>query len=330
MDGFDYVLKLFRYKNSMKIAIIGAGITGLYLAWRLSLVGNNVTVFEKQQVIGKVVCSGLISERLWNFIPENKKLVEHAIESANVHFPNKTAKVKFRQKMLVMSHAELDRYVASLAEKAGVKIVMNHKIEKIPDGFDRVIGTDGALSTTRKLLKLKEPHFRTGIQFFTDEKNSDGFVDTWPTANGFFWKIPRGNQTEYGIMEEQKDAKLLLDEHCERLGVKITELQAWPIPLGLVVSNNPQVTLCGGDSCGLTKPWSGGGVIWSLTAANILLKNFPDFEKYHKELKSFFGWQLFKTKTINKLGYLLGNYAPWLLPKEREIDSDFILSANNN
>ena len=223
----------------MKIAVIGAGITGLYLAWRLSLVGNNVTVFEKRAEIGKVVCSGLISERLWNFIPENKKLVEHTIDFANVNFNAKTTKVKFRQKMLVLSHAELDRYVASLAEKAGVKIILNHKIEKIPEGFDRVIGTDGALSITRKLLKLPEPKFRTGLQFFTAEKNNSDFVDTWPTKNGFFWKIPRGDRVEYGIMEEQPAAKKLLDEFCEKLNVKIEGLQAWPIPGGMVVSNNP-------------------------------------------------------------------------------------------
>ena len=28
---------------------------------------------------------------------------------------------------------------------------------------------------------------------------------------------------------------------------------------------------------------------------------------------------------ISKFGYILGNYAPWALPREREIDSDFIL-----
>ncbi|MBI4095905.1 MAG: NAD(P)-binding protein [DPANN group archaeon] len=309
----------------MKIAIIGCGITGSYLGWRLRGLGHEVTIFEKRAEIGKAVCSGLISERLWNFIPKKDGLVEHEISVANVHFKKWSGRLKFRQKMLLMSHAELDRYVASLAEKAGVKIVLNHKVDELPTIFDRVIGTDGALSATRKLLRLKEPHFKTGLQFFVSEKNSDSFVDTWPTKNGFFWKIPRGSRVEYGIMEEPAVARKMLDEFCETLGVKIEGLQAWPIPSGMIVSDNPTVTLCGGDACGLTKPWSGGGVIWSLTAANILLRNFPDFDKYHKELKRFFGWQLFKTKAINKLGYFLGNYAPWLLPKEREIDSDFIL-----
>ncbi len=321
------VFKGFEYRFYMKVAIIGCGITGAYLAWRLQPLGNEVTVFEKRSTIGKVVCSGLISERLWNFIPEDKKLVEHEISFANVHFANKTSKVKFRQKMLLMSHAELDRYVASLAEKAGAKIILNHKIDKLPEGFDRLIGTDGALSVTRKLLGLKDPHFRTGLQFFVEEKNTNDFVDTWPTANGFFWKIHRADRVEYGIMEEQKVARQLLDEFCEKLKVKVADLQAWPIPYGFSVPEKGNATICGGDAAGLTKFWSGGGVIWSLTAANILLKNFPDFEKYCLDLKKFFGPVRWKTEMITKVGYFLGNNLPWVLPKEREIDSDFIISS---
>ncbi len=309
----------------MKVAIIGCGITGAYLAWRLRGLGHEVTIFEKRSEIGKVVCSGLISERLWQFIPENKELIEHSIEGANVHFQKWTGRLKFRQRMLLMSHAELDKYVSKLAENAGAKIVLNHKIESLPEGFDRVIGTDGALSITRKLLDLKAPHFKMGLQFFISENNKNNFVDTWPTQNGFFWKIPRGSRVEYGIMEEQKDAKRLLDEFCEKLNVKIEGLQAWPIPYGFSIPEKGNATICGGDAAGLTKFWSGGGVIWGLTAANILLKTFPDFEKYHKELEKFFGPAKWKTEFITKAGYFLGNNLSWLLPKEREIDSDFIL-----
>lgn len=313
----------------LKVCVIGCGITGAYLAWRLQLLGNEVTIFEKRPVIGKVVCSGLISERLWNFIPEKKELVEHTINYANVHFPSKTSRVKFKQKMLLMSHAELDKYVALLAEKAGVKIILNYKIENLPEGFDKIIGADGALSVTRKLLKLPEPKFRTGLQFFVEEKNNSDFVDTWPTANGFFWKIPRGDRVEYGIMEEQTEAKKLLDEFCEKVNVKITDLQAWPIPYGFSVPQKGNATICGGDAAGLTKFWSGGGVIWSLTAANILLRNFPNFENYYVDLKRFFVPVKWKTEIVTKLGYFIGNNLPWVLPKEREIDSDFILGVKN-
>jgi len=306
----------------MQIAIIGCGITGAYLAWKLAK-EHKVTVFEKKHTIGKAVCSGMVSERLWDFVPKNEDLVEHQINYAKIHFPKKTAFVRFRQKMLVINHANLDRYVAGLAVSAGAKIV-HQNVDMPPQGFDRIIGADGALSTTRKLLKLEEPKFKQGLQFFIDEENNNDFVETWPVKNGFIWKIPRGSQTEYGIMADLKDAKQLLETFCNKHGIINSQLQAALIPLGLVTSDNEKVALCG-DACGLSKPWSGGGIIWGLTAANILLADFPDFQKYGKDLKAKFGRKIWQTSMINSLGYFLGNNLPWLLPNQKEIDSDWLI-----
>ena len=198
---------------------------------------------------------------------------------------------------------------------------------KIPEGFDRVIGTDGALSVTRRLLGLKEPYFRQGIQFFVSEKSNEDFVDTWPVAGGFIWRIPRGASVEYGIMSDPKTAREQLNEFCRQHKIEIKNLQAWLIPLGLVTTDSDTVAICGGDACGNTKPWSGGGVIWGLTAANILLKHFPEFRKYNSEMKKFFGRMIWKTELITSLGYILGRTLPQVLPAEREIDSDFILAT---
>ena len=63
-------------QSKLKVAIIGAGIIGLYLGWKLSEKGHQVTIFEKRGKIGKEACSGLFSERLLQFIPESQKLVQ--------------------------------------------------------------------------------------------------------------------------------------------------------------------------------------------------------------------------------------------------------------
>jgi digeranylgeranylglycerophospholipid reductase len=296
----------------MKVAIVGAGITGLYLAWKLAEKGEDVTVFEKRDKIGKEACSGLFSERILDFIPESRRLIQNEINHVLIHFPKKTIRVEFRKKFFVMSHAELDRLTADLAGGSGAVIKLNDPALAGSDLADFVIGCDGALSDTRKSLGLKDPKFRLGMLRLADEEDSSNKVDVWPIHEGFSWRIPRGLNTEYGMITPLGQNK----------GVEYDRFAL--IPQGLVIPKNEKITLCG-DAAGLTKPWSGGGVVWGLTAANVLLKNYPDFIKYQRETKRMFLPQIAFSKIAMSAVYFLGFKLPWLLPNKMKIDGDFII-----
>jgi len=307
-----------------KIAVVGAGICGLYLAARLAQKGFRVTVFERKKEVGKTACSGLFSARILDFIPESKKLIENEIEYVILHFPQKTLKIKFSRKFYVIHHQELDRLAADWAQKAGAEIILGQEIKELPSGFDKIIGCDGAASQVRRVLGLPNPHFFLGIQSFITGQDFSNFVETWATKAGFLWKIPRGREIEYGIMEKKEKAKELLDEFFKKNNIEPQRTNSALIPQGFIVPSHSQITLCG-DAAGLTKPWSGGGVIWGLTAANILLKNFPDFLKYKKELRKTFLPKIIFSKTANGMVHFLGFNMPWILPQEYEIESDFLV-----
>jgi len=335
----------------MKIAIIGAGINGLYLAWRLSQKGHKVTVFEKKEKVGKEACSGLFSERILEFIPESQRLIQNKIDFVLIHYPKKTLRINFQRKFYVLSHAALDKQVLELAKRAGAEVILNRDITFFPEGFDRIIGCDGYNSFTRRKLGLKNPIFRSAIQGFLKKKDCSNYVETWPIKSGFIWKIPRGRETEYGIIGKPKEAKTLFDEFLNPVvkfrqsfseknltsrseskfyyGVKknnlrLERLNSAIIPQGFLLPKHSTITLCG-DAAGITKPWSGGGVVWGLLAAEILLKNFPDFLKYHKEAKRFFGPKIIFSKIATKMAYFFGIHFPWLLPKSIKIESDFLI-----
>ena len=305
------------------MAIVGAGVCGLYLAWKLSEKGHQVTLFEKKEKIGKESCSGLFSQRILEIFPESQKLIQNQIDSTLIHFPRRILRVKFSKKMLVMNHWELDNLLVPLAEKAGTKIFLNHSLNSLPDGFDRIIGCDGPNSFVRKSLCLKEPSFRLAVQGFVSEKNNSNFVETWAVEKGFIWKIPRGEETEYGIIASPKKASEFLNNFLDKNNLKIERMKSGLVPQGFIIPSHPSITLCG-DAAGLTKPWSGGGVIWGLTAADILLKNFPDFIKYKRETKRVLYAKIFSSRIITKITYFLGFKAPWFFPENIKIESDFL------
>lgn len=310
---------------NQKVAIIGAGICGLYLAWKLSEKGHKVTIFEKEKEPGvNKICSGLFSERILEFIPQSLKLIENQINSVLLHFPKKTIRVEFSKKFLVMSHSKLDKLVFELAKKTGAKIIFNSNIFSLPKGFDRIIGCDGSNSIVRQKLGLPSPVFRLGILGFVQKLSFDNFVETWSCQSGFIWKIPRGNVIEYGIISSIWPAAKIFNNFLKKKDIKLENIKAKLIPQGFIIPKNLSITLCG-DATGITKPWSGGGVVWSLTAADFLLKSFPDFQVYRKSMRRFFLPKIILSKTATKLVYFLGFNVPWLLPKNTKIESDFLL-----
>lgn len=328
----------------MQVAIIGAGISGLYLALNISKLGHKVTIFEKRDKIGQEACSGLFSEKIFDFFPESKCLIKNKIDHTVINFPKKTIKVNFKKPFFVISHAELDRMAGDLAKKFGVKIILNKEIKEIPQGFDRIIGADGPLSLVRKSLGLKNPTYRLGILGLTKSTESTearplqiyrgpssvDYVETWPLKKGgFIWKIPRGENIEYGVMAPQNIAKKEFDKFLKDKNIFLQDIKAKLIPQKFFLPKNKHIALAG-DAAGLTKPWSGGGVIWQLTLADILIDTFPNFLNYRKKANKFFVSEIFFSKIMVIIVYFLGFNCPWLLPNNKKIKSDFLFSYKKN
>lgn len=333
-----------KQRCSAKVAIVGAGIVGTYLAWRLAKKGADVSVFEQKSEVGGKACSGLISKRIWHFFPEEKSLALNEIKTADIQFPKRDVEVIFSPRMLVLDRKRLEEYAAKLAKEAGAKIFPGLKVANVlhikgkkpqlvleRNGkkafleFDYVIGCDGAQSAVRKSLRLREPRMRLGILCHGKMKKNRAAdsVEVFPTNSGFNWIIPRGaGEAEYGTLEKPADAKSKFGRFCKRQKIKPEKIKSALIPEGLVLPDNGRVTLCG-DAAGLTKSWSGGGVIWGLAAAHNLARDFPDLKKYESQTIRFFAPRMLFGSIETRMAVWLGFNAPFLLPKRIRIDSDW-------
>lgn len=329
----------------LKVAVIGAGPIGLFLAWRLGQVGHRVKVFEQKASIEEIkikACSSLISERLKNFVPLDSSLIENTIDFCFLHFPKKTIALRLRPVHFVVNRPGLIQTLFGLAQSTGAEIVFGRQIKEIPTGFDKVIGCDGAFSRLREALALPQPSMRLGLQIFQEKKDCSNYVETWPfprhfsaakSGGGFCWKIPRGKQTEYGALGPSQTVKDAFQKFLQKQGLSyppplFRDEKRWGalVPSGLCLPKQGNITLCG-DAAGLTKPWSGGGIIWGLSAAEILLKHFPNFSNYHKEVRQVFGKTFFRAKIATSLVYFFGFHLPFLFPSKICIDNDPLTPA---
>ena len=121
--------------------------------------------------MAKKLALGLISERILEFIPESKKLIQNEIDSCLIHFPKRTLKIKFRKKFFVMSHFELDNLVADYGQKSRRKNHFKFRfrvrvLKEFKKSLNKIIGCDGAMSQIRKNLGLPDPEFKLGIKDF--------------------------------------------------------------------------------------------------------------------------------------------------------------------
>jgi flavin-dependent dehydrogenase len=310
----------------MKVAVIGGGIIGMYIASKLKEKNLNVFLYDRKQEkdLGSKPCSTLVSERIRQFINFSDDCLENTINSCKINFPKKTIELLFNPKHLVLNRDKLIKEQLNLLRKTGVNLLLGKNIEETPNDFDYIIGCDGPLSVIRKGLGLNISEMKIGMQVFVKEKDNNNFTDTFPIQSGFLWKIPRGDCLEYGVLTKSVKAKEILFNFLNENNVKEKEFVSAPVPFSfpMVFSKNPRITLCG-DAMGLTKPWSGGGIIWSLYAADILINNFPNFKKYEKETKKFFQFKMIKGIIANKLINIIGFNFPHIIPSKINYDNDF-------
>ena len=296
------------------VIVVGAGPAGSYTARLLEKMGLDVVVIERKSEVGlPVQCSGLVSKNLDRFVKVPKEIIEHEVKRAVIHGPGKDINLKKSSTAAyVLDREGFDMFMVSKIEST---VKYDTEVRGISMNKDSVsvntskgefqakalVGADGPGSIVRKHFRVTPPEFVSGIYAMTEERDSSDFVELWlerKICDGFLWRIPRKDRVEYGMLGTK--AKFPQLEKFFKL--KSYTRGAGTIPLGSCKSFFPR-TLLVGDAAAMTKPWSGGGVVYSLTAAGHAARTIAQgikegnlseslLEGYEKAWKDDFGNQI--------------------------------------
>lgn len=278
--------------------VVGAGPPGSRFARRAAEAGYDVVVFEKGEIGTPLACSGHVSTDIWDYVPETAKpdLFQNRISGADFHVggPHSTSYPFYKQTEIsnVIDRVGLDKQLAACASDAGADVREAHTVTDVtekadhvrvtvkPDGeatqtfkTQMVAGCDGPTSRVRRAIDLNEPdELLHGVLAFDDTPDHGDFVDVHLTAPSFFaWRIPRGDAgVEYGLAASPgKEVNTLFDTLTTTYDADTSHFCSGAIPIGPPDSVTTDRVFLLGDAAGQTKPFTGGGILYGMTAADI-------------------------------------------------------------
>lgn len=276
--------------------VVGCGPAGSRFARRASESGHDVLAFEQGEVGDPLACSGHVSTDVWEYTPAGARedLLQNEVFGARFHLGGADSEDHrfYRDEPVsnVIDRVGLDGVLAGAARDAGVDLRENHTVVGVEEHDDHVTaevrgphgvetheakmvaGCDGPNSRVRRELDLPEPdELLHGVLGFDPEPDDGQFVDVHLTVPNFFaWRIPRGDAgVEYGLaMGPSHDVSERFESFTADYGADTDNRCSGLIPIGPPDRVTGDRSFLIGDAAAQTKPFTGGGILYGMTAAD--------------------------------------------------------------
>jgi geranylgeranyl reductase family protein len=273
------------------VIVVGASVAGCRTAELIALKGFRVLVLEEHKKVGEPIkCAGLVSWRIRKLFPQlPNNIFINKIKKGKFFSPNGNFFVlKSKKPAYVIDRKKLDCYLATKAKKAGVRISLNESflnflnkrnsiiVKTIRRRYETkiLIGADGANSLVAKRAGIKQPSkIFVGIQTTAKGDFDSNAVELWfgSIAPKFFaWVIPENEKyARIGLASEKNSRKNFEIFMKRRIG-KIYKPNVFGIiRTGLIKESVAERIMLVGDAACQVKPFSGGGIIYSLITSKI-------------------------------------------------------------
>lgn len=300
-------------ENFSDVVVVGGGPCGSFCALNMAKKGVEATVFEEHNEIGVPChCAGHLSvNSLKNLklYPLPKGIVENVFYGVKIYSPSGLEfSVRFSSAITCTVNRTLfDKYIAYLAEKAGVCYCLSSRVESLitKDSFVKgvlakhkgetakffsslVVDAEGTAYRILRQTGLAPPRGDSFVYCVNAELENvkdlefdvvEVFLGNNYTPGFYAWLIPKGEgKAKVGLGARVGNPKTLLQKFMKKhpaaskklQGAKILQESFHLIPLGGPLPKTySDGFLAVGDAASQVKPTTGGGVIFGLNCAKI-------------------------------------------------------------
>ncbi|HUV59499.1 MAG TPA: NAD(P)/FAD-dependent oxidoreductase [Desulfatiglandales bacterium] len=319
-----------------KVGIIGAGIGGSYLSYRLSKEGVDTIVFDFRAPREKI-CGGGVSYKTIERFPIINELAiprKEIWKSTLISPKERVVTIDLEKPLTIFSRMDLDYSFLKKAMRFGA----HFRKEKV-QSFARegnswriftktgdykaeiLVGADGALSRTRRklnVLSVKEDAF-FALECFLNVQEDVVIYKFFPDIKGYLWAFPRVDNLAVGIVSKRcretnvKDIEKRLLYFIERYYPEQTpriSVQGAYIPL-FCADDIKNISICDnnwaliGDAATFVDPVSGEGIYYAIYSAESLAQCILENELalYQQLCMKHFGENLVKALQIFEYFY---------------------------
>lgn len=303
----------------MKITVIGASLSGLFLAYSLAKEGMEVEVYEKLNRLGWPPRTLIVTHKLKEVLEfDLEEAILNKIEYMEIFSKSKSVKLKLGQPDLVVERKKLVELLAHRAKEAGARIILNHQYESFFHLGDKIlivlkdtetnerkkittdilVGADGVRSAVAQRIR-EDGYYAAALlqgKVLFPQNIDAGTCQVWLSPQRiryFYWLIPESSSlATVGLIADhfqqaQEGFEIFLKEN--KLNPR--EFQQAQVPLyrrgwlrkGGGLGKNVFLV---GDAAAQVKVTTVGGVVSGLFGAKALAQALLNGRNYEKELKS--------------------------------------------
>jgi len=300
------------------VIIIGASLSGNYLANLLSNFRLKIAIIEEHQEIGlPFQCAGIISKKLTQLIDLPENIILHQVKVAKIFSPSGNFIIlSGEEQPFVIDRVALDKlFYHRIKNNNKIKYYLEEKFisfKYITEKYEKIViietnkrylkskilvGCDGPLSSVSKILGIKnEIIFATQIRIKADFDQNEAVIWFDPRWKELFgWVVPEGNKTYRIGLASSKNVANNFQIFLNNIGLDFNERldqQGGIIPYGIMHKSAFDNVLLLGDAAGQVKATTGGGIIMLLTAskyaASCIKKCFKNIEFSKKFIKKYY------------------------------------------